>query len=52
MIDINNDKTIFEDWELEKLNELVMYTSEKNLKEKAIKEGHEKGFKEWLELGI
>ena len=34
VIHMNNDKAIFEDWEMEKLNELVKYTSEKNLKEK------------------
>ena len=32
VINMNNDKVIFEDWEMEKLNELVKYTSEKNLK--------------------
>ena len=46
VINMNNDKVIFEDWEMEKLNELVKYTSEKNLKEKAMKEGHAKGLAE------
>mgnify|MGYP003289090714 CR=1 FL=1 len=52
VINMNNDKAIFEDWEMEKLNELVKYTSEKNLKEKAMKEGHDKGLKQGLEQGI
>ena len=52
VIHMNNDKAIFEDWEIEKLNELVKYTSEKNLKEKAMKEGHEQGHKKGLEQGI
>lgn len=52
VIHMNNDKAIFEDWEMEKLNELVKYTSEKNLKEKALKEGHEQGHKKGLEEGL
>jgi len=51
VIHMNNDKAIFEDWEMEKLNELVKYTSEKNLKEKALKEGHAQGHKKGLEEG-
>ena len=41
---MNNDKAIFEDWEMEKLNELVKYISEKNLKKQALKEWHKQGF--------
>ena len=52
VIHMNNDKEIFEDWEMEKLNELVKYTSEKNLKEKALKEGHEQGLKQGHEQGL
>lgn len=51
VISMNNDKAIFEDWEMEKLNELVKYTSEKNLKEKAMKEGREQGHKEGRKEG-
>ena len=46
VIDMINDRVIFEDWELEQLNELVRRTSEKNLKESAIKEGIKEGVKE------
>ena len=52
VINMNNDKVIFEDWEMEKLNELVKYTSEKNLKEKALKEGHKEGLKQGIKEGI
>ena len=52
VIHMNNDKAIFEDWELEKLNELVKYTSEKNLKERALKEGREEGLKQGHEEGL
>lgn len=52
VIDMNNDKVIFQDWELEKLNELVKYTSEKNLKEKAISEGKKQGIEEGIKEGI
>lgn len=48
VINMNNDKVIFEDWEMEKLNELVKHTSEKNLKEKALKEGHKEGLKQGI----
>ena len=39
-----DNRKIFEDWEIEKLNELVKYTSEENLRKKALKEGHTEGF--------
>lgn len=52
VIDMNNNEVIFQDWELQKLNELVKYTSEKNLKEQATKEGMEKGIKEGLKKGL
>ena len=52
VIHMNNDKVIFEDWEMEKLNELVKYTSEKNLKEKALKEGLKQGHKQGHEQGL
>ena len=52
VIHMNNDKAIFEDWEIEKLNELVKYTTEKNLKKDAEKEGQEKGFKQGVKEGI
>lgn len=43
-----DDRKIFEDWELEKLKEYVKYKSEKDLKERALKEGLEQG----KELGM
>ena len=52
VIYMNNDKAIFEDWEMEKLNELVKYTSEKNLREKALREGREQGHKQGHEQGL
>lgn len=52
VINMNNDKVIFEDWEMEKLNELVKYTAEKNLKERALREGREEGILQGLEQGL
>ena len=52
VISMNNDKAIFEDWEMEKLNELVKYTCEKNLKEKAMKEGRKEGHKQGFAEGL
>ena len=44
VINMIDNRKIFEDWEIEKLNELVKYTSEENLRKKALKEGHTEGF--------
>ena len=52
VIDMNDDRVIFQDWEIKKLNELVKYTSEKNMKEEATREGLEKGMKLGIEQGI
>ena len=46
-----DDRKIFEDWEIEKLNEFVKYKSEKDLREKALKEGHTEGFEQGIENG-
>lgn len=52
VINMIDDRKIFEDWELEKLNEYVKYKSEKDLKERALKEGLEQGIEQGLEQGI
>ena len=52
VIDMNDDRVIFQDWEIKKLNELVKYTSEKNMKEEATREGLEKGMKQGLKRGL
>ena len=52
VINMIDDKKIFEDWELEKLNEYVKYKSEKDLKERALKEGLEQGISQGIEKGI
>jgi len=44
VINMIDDRKIFEDWEIEKLNEFVKYKSEKDLRERALKEGHTEGF--------
>jgi len=51
VISMIEDREFFKEWELEKLNELVKYTSEKNLKEDARREGLEEGFEEGHEKG-
>ena len=51
VINMIDNRKIFEDWEIEKLNELVKYTSEQNLREKALKEGHAEGYEQGIESG-
>ena len=51
VINMIDNRKIFEDWEIEKLNELVKYTSEQNLREKALKEGHSEGYEQGIESG-
>ena len=46
VISMIEDREFFKEWELEKLNELVKYTSEKNLKEDARREGLQEGREE------
>ena len=60
VINMIDDRKIFEDWEIEKLNEFVKYKSEKDLRERALKEGraeglaqgHEEGFEQGMEKGM
>ena len=46
VISMIEDREFFKEWELKKLNELVKYTSEKNLKEDARREGLQEGREE------
>ena len=48
VINMIDGRKIFEDWEIEQLNELVKYTSEKNIREDALKEGRAEGLKEGI----
>ena len=48
-VNLEINREYFKEWELEKLNELVKYTSEKNLKEDARREGLQEGLEEGRE---